>query len=93
MNREVLVDSLGAWVVKLVSSPLSKLYSPKLEPAVVFFRHGVPMLYHGMRFIRMCFFNLLQGKGNFNHPMEKYSQVPLMKKRCLAKFRNVKIPP
>ncbi|ODN00055.1 Thioredoxin domain-containing protein [Orchesella cincta] len=47
MNREVLVDSLGAWVVKLVSSPLSKLYSPTLEPAVVFFRHGVPMLYHG----------------------------------------------
>lgn len=47
MNREVLVDSLGAWVVKMVSSPLAKLYSPKLEPAVVFFRHGIPMLYHG----------------------------------------------
>jgi thioredoxin-related protein len=36
-TREVLVDSLGAWVVKLVSSPLAKLYSPELEPAVVFF--------------------------------------------------------
>jgi len=41
------VDSLDASVVKVVSSPLVKLYSPTLEPAVVFFRHGVPMLYHG----------------------------------------------
>jgi len=48
MNREVLVDSLGAWVVKLVSSPLAKLYSPDIETAsVVFFRHGIPLLYHG----------------------------------------------
>jgi hypothetical protein len=41
------VDSLDASVIKVVSSPLTKLYSPTLEPALVFFRHGVPMLYHG----------------------------------------------
>ncbi len=45
--RENLVDSLDASVVKVVSSPLAKLYSPSLEPAIVFFRHGTPMLYHG----------------------------------------------
>jgi len=45
--RETLVDSLDASVVKAVSSPLVKLYSPTSEPAVVFFRHGVPLLYHG----------------------------------------------
>lgn len=41
------MDSLNAWVVKLVASPLAKLYSPSLEPAIVFFRHGVPLLYQG----------------------------------------------
>jgi len=47
MGREVLVDSLGAWVVKIVTSSLVKKYSPTAEPAVVFFRHGNPMLYNG----------------------------------------------
>jgi len=47
MGREVLVDNLGAWVVKLVSSPLAKLYSPTGAPAIVFFRDGSPMLYNG----------------------------------------------
>lgn len=47
MAREGLVDALGAWVVKAVSSPFAKLYSPTLEPAIVFFRGGIPLLYHG----------------------------------------------
>lgn len=45
--REDLVDALNAWVVKAVSSSLVKLYSPTKEPALVFFRHGVPLLYDG----------------------------------------------
>jgi thioredoxin-like negative regulator of GroEL len=47
MTREVLVDSIGAWVVKVDSSPMAKLYTTSGEPAVVFFRKGVPLLYHG----------------------------------------------
>ncbi|XP_046390833.1 thioredoxin domain-containing protein [Ischnura elegans] len=45
--REELVDSLNAWVVKAVNSPLVRLYDPSKEPALVFFRHGVPLLYDG----------------------------------------------
>ncbi|KAF6206859.1 hypothetical protein GE061_018095, partial [Apolygus lucorum] len=43
--REDLVETCGAWVVKASGSPLVKLYSPTKEPAIVFFRHGVPLLY------------------------------------------------
>lgn len=45
--REDLVDTLNAWVVKIVSSQLVRLYNPTNEPALVFFRHGVPLLYEG----------------------------------------------
>lgn len=45
--REDLVDSLNAWVVKTINSPLVRLYNPTKEPALVFFRHGVPLLYDG----------------------------------------------
>lgn len=45
--REDLVDSLNAWVVKAESSYLVKLYDPSREPSLVFFRHGVPLLYDG----------------------------------------------
>uniref|UniRef100_A0A1B6CJN6 Thioredoxin domain-containing protein n=1 Tax=Clastoptera arizonana TaxID=38151 RepID=A0A1B6CJN6_9HEMI len=45
--REDLVDSLNAWVVSSYSSQLVKLYSPSKEPAIVFFRHGIPLLYDG----------------------------------------------
>ncbi|RZF45711.1 hypothetical protein LSTR_LSTR005006 [Laodelphax striatellus] len=45
--REDLVDSLSAWVVKAVDSYLLRLYSPSKEPALVFFRHGIPLLYDG----------------------------------------------
>lgn len=45
--REDLVDTLNAWVVKAVSSQMVRLYSPNKEPALVFFRHGIPLLYDG----------------------------------------------
>lgn len=45
--REDLVDSLNAWVVKAIQSPMVRLYSPTKEPALVFFRHGIPLLYDG----------------------------------------------
>ncbi|KAL0832767.1 hypothetical protein ABMA28_000934 [Loxostege sticticalis] len=38
---------LNAFTVKAVNSHLVKLYSPSKEPAIVFFRHGIPMLYNG----------------------------------------------
>lgn len=40
-------DALDADVVQAHSSHLAKLYSPSREPALVFFRHGVPLLYDG----------------------------------------------
>lgn len=36
-----------AEVVKIVDSQMVRLYNPTKEPAVVFFRHGVPLLYDG----------------------------------------------
>lgn len=45
--REDLVETLNAWVVKTVNSQMVKLYNPTKEPALVFFRHGVPLLYDG----------------------------------------------
>lgn len=49
--REDLVETLNAWVVKTISSQMVKLYNPAKEPTLVFFRHGVPLLYDGMLFI------------------------------------------
>ncbi|GAB0097719.1 Thioredoxin domain-containing protein [Sergentomyia squamirostris] len=40
-------QSLGAAVVQAINSQLTRLYSPGKEPALVFFRHGVPLLYDG----------------------------------------------
>jgi hypothetical protein len=40
-------QNLGAEVVKAFNSQLVRLYSPTKEPAIVFFRHGVPLLYDG----------------------------------------------
>ncbi|XP_008560921.1 protein disulfide-isomerase A4 [Microplitis demolitor] len=45
--RDELVDSLSAWVVKVSGSYLRKLYTPYKEPALVFFRNSVPLLYDG----------------------------------------------
>lgn len=40
-------DNLEAEVVKAIGSQMVRLYSPTKEPAVVYFRHGVPFLYDG----------------------------------------------
>lgn len=40
-------DGFPAEIVKVVNSQLIRLYNPKKEPAVVFFRNGVPLLYDG----------------------------------------------
>ncbi|KAK2721831.1 uncharacterized protein LOC136035352 [Artemia franciscana] len=46
--REDLVDNLNAWVVKIVAtSDITKRYSPKGEPAIVYFRNSKPLLYEG----------------------------------------------
>lgn len=45
--REDLVESLNAWVVKVEDSQMTRLYSPDPEPILVFFRHGIPLLYDG----------------------------------------------
>lgn len=34
--------------MKVVDSQLVRLYNPKKEPACVFFRHGIPLLYNGV---------------------------------------------
>lgn len=48
MNLKVdFKENLNAHVVKAYNSQMTKLYSPNKEPAVVFFRHGVPLLYSG----------------------------------------------
>lgn len=46
--RQDLVDNLSAWTVKVTDSQLLHLYSPEKEPVLVFFRHGNPLLYHGI---------------------------------------------
>ncbi|KAK0161432.1 hypothetical protein PV327_009903 [Microctonus hyperodae] len=45
--RDDLVDALSTWVIKALNSDLRKLYSPKDEPTLVFFRNGIPLLYDG----------------------------------------------
>lgn len=38
---------MNAETVETANSHIARLYSPTKEPAVVFFRHGVPLLYNG----------------------------------------------
>jgi hypothetical protein len=47
--REDLVDTLGAWVVRAENSAMARLYNPKApnQPFIVYFRHGVALLYDG----------------------------------------------
>jgi hypothetical protein len=47
------VDTLNAWVVKAFNSQLVRLYNPNKEPALVFFRHGVPLLYEGNYIVKI----------------------------------------
>lgn len=44
---EDLKEQLEAVTVKAFNSQLVRLYSPTKEPALVFFRHGIPLLYEG----------------------------------------------
>lgn len=48
---EKLIDKfdieLDAKLIKAENSQLARLYNPNKEPGIVFFRHGVPLLYHG----------------------------------------------
>ncbi|KYM82642.1 PREDICTED: uncharacterized protein LOC105619217 [Atta cephalotes] len=45
--REDLVDVMSTWVVKAIDSQLLQLYSNDREPVLIFFRHGLPLLYDG----------------------------------------------
>ncbi|XP_017885619.1 uncharacterized protein LOC108628298 [Ceratina calcarata] len=45
--KEDLVKSMHAFVVKAIDSQLLRLYSVDKEPMLVYFRHGLPLLYDG----------------------------------------------
>ncbi|KAL4707917.1 hypothetical protein ACJJTC_013708 [Scirpophaga incertulas] len=45
--QEDFEKHLNAPTVIALNSHLAKLYSPSKEPAIVFFRHGIPLLYNG----------------------------------------------
>lgn len=45
--RDELRDNIPSEVAKVTESQLARLYNPKKEPAVVFFRHGIPLLFDG----------------------------------------------
>ncbi|ALC38010.1 CG11790 [Drosophila busckii] len=42
-----LKETLGATVVKAENSNLIHIYDPSLEPALLYFRRGIPILYYG----------------------------------------------
>ncbi|XP_026844743.1 uncharacterized protein LOC6591693 [Drosophila persimilis] len=42
-----LKETLGAMVVQAHESNLVGIYDPTKEPALVYYRHGIPILYHG----------------------------------------------
>lgn len=42
-----LRDNIPTDVTKVAESQLVRLYNPKKEPALIFFRHGIPLLYDG----------------------------------------------
>lgn len=46
--REDFENDFPAEVVKVLNSNLVRLYKPTKEPALVFFRHGIPLLYEGL---------------------------------------------
>ena len=45
--HEDFQKQLSALSVKATNSHLARLYNPAKEPALVFFRHGIPLLYSG----------------------------------------------
>lgn len=42
-----LKNNIGAVVVKAYNSHMVNLYDPTKEPALIYFRRGMPLLYHG----------------------------------------------
>ncbi|XP_044259744.1 thioredoxin domain-containing protein isoform X2 [Tribolium madens] len=44
--KEEFLKSFEGPTVKVVNSQLTRLYSPTKEPVLVFFRHGIPLLYN-----------------------------------------------
>lgn len=45
--QEDFKKHLNAMSVKTVNSHLARLYNPSKEPALIFYRHGVALLYSG----------------------------------------------
>lgn len=45
--QNVLKENIGAVVVKAQNSHMVNLYDPSKEPALIYFRRGMPLLYHG----------------------------------------------
>ncbi|XP_037302575.1 thioredoxin domain-containing protein-like [Manduca sexta] len=45
--QEDFKKEMNAVSVKVTNSHMARLYNPGKEPALVFFRHGVPLLYNG----------------------------------------------
>ncbi len=90
--REDLVDSLNAWVVKAVGSPMVRRYVGKEHqgPAVVFFRRQVPVLYDGQgkksRLSRRDFLTYDRFKFSFKYVMEHVIRTP---RRCRNFFRQL----
>ncbi|KAJ3664986.1 hypothetical protein Zmor_000512 [Zophobas morio] len=44
--EEEFTKSFNGKAVKVINSQLTRLYSPTKEPLLVFFRHGIPLLYN-----------------------------------------------
>lgn len=45
--QDDLKQSLSGDLVKITNSPMVSIYDPSKEPALVMFRKGIPLLYHG----------------------------------------------
>jgi thiol-disulfide isomerase/thioredoxin len=44
--QKELANNFNGETVKVINSQLTRLYSPTKEPVLVFFRHGIPLLYN-----------------------------------------------
>ncbi|VEN44027.1 unnamed protein product [Callosobruchus maculatus] len=60
--REELVETLNTWVIKLEESHMIRLYSLDQEPVLVFFRHGIPLLYNGPLNDELLLHTLIENK-------------------------------
>lgn len=47
--QEDFQKHMNALSVKVSNSHMARLYNPAKEPALVFFRHGVPLLFSGKK--------------------------------------------